>query len=55
MRFRRMEKLPILSIRQNQTAASLLTCRRRSADGPQTLTQTLPQTLAEQEAFLGAF
>jgi hypothetical protein len=31
------------------TSASMLTCRRRAADMPQTLTQTLPQTLIEQD------
>ncbi len=55
MRIQSIEKLPIHSNWQNQTAASLLTCRRRGADGPQTLTQTLPQTLAQPEAFLDAF
>jgi hypothetical protein len=30
-------------------SASWLTCRRRLVDTPQTLTQTLPQTLIEQE------
>jgi hypothetical protein len=30
-------------------SASLLTCRRRPADRPQTVTQTLPLTLIEQK------
>ena len=32
------------------TSASMLTCRRRAADTTQTLTQTEPLTLNEQEA-----
>jgi len=34
---------------KNQASASLLTCRRRLVDTPQTLTQPLPQTLIEQK------
>lgn len=37
------------------TSASMLTCRRRAADKTQTLTQTEPQTLNEQEAHRGVF
>ena len=33
------------------TSASMLTCRRRAADTTQTLTQTEPLTLNEQEAY----
>jgi hypothetical protein len=29
----------------------MLTCRRQPADKPQTVTQTLPLTLIEQEGF----
>jgi hypothetical protein len=29
----------------------MLTCRRRLADTPQTLTQTMPLTLIEQDGF----
>jgi len=36
-------------------SASWLTCRRRLVDTPQTLTQTLPQTLIEQEERWSAF
>ena len=36
-------------------SASMLTCRRREADTTQTLTQTEPQTLNEQEAHRGVF
>jgi len=37
------------------TSASMLTCRRRVADMPQTLTQTELQTLKPQEARKGVF
>ena len=36
-------------------SASMLTCRRHAADTTQTLTQTNPLTLNEQEARRGAF
>ncbi len=36
-------------------SASMLTCRRRAADTTQTLTQTEPLTLNEQEARRGVF
>ena len=37
------------------TSASMLTCRRRAADMPQTLTQTELLTLKPQEARKGVF
>ena len=37
------------------TSASMLTCRRRTADMPQTLTQTEMLTLKPQEARKGVF
>ena len=37
------------------TSASMLTCRRRAADMPQTLTQTESLTLKQQEACKGVF
>ena len=37
------------------TSASMLTCRRRAADMPQTLTQTTLLTLKPQEARKGVF
>lgn len=37
------------------TSASMLTCRRRTADMPQTLTQTELLTLKPQEARKGVF
>ena len=37
------------------TSASMLTCRRRAADMPQTLTQTELLTLKPQEACKGVF
>jgi len=37
------------------TSASMLTCRRRTADTPQTLTQTELLTLIPQEARKGVF
>lgn len=36
-------------------SASMLTCRRRAADMPQTLTQTVLLTLKPQEASKGVF
>jgi hypothetical protein len=47
----RSRKIQTLFFRLASTSASMLTCRRRAADTPQTLTQTLPQTLVEQEGF----
>ena len=46
MRFR---KIALFYFGQSEPSASVLTCRRRAADTPQTLTQTLAQTLIEQE------
>jgi hypothetical protein len=40
---------------QRTPSASMLTCRRRAADTTQTLTQTKPLTLNEQEASTRAF
>jgi hypothetical protein len=34
-----------------RTSAAMLTCRRQLADKPQTVTQTLPLTLIQQEGF----
>ena len=39
----------------SNTSASMLTCRRRVADMPQTLTQTELLTLKPQEARRGVF
>ena len=46
MRFR---KIALFYLGQYEPSASVLTCRRRAADMPQTLAQTLTQTLIEQE------
>ena len=46
MRFR---KIALFYFRQSELSASMLTCRRRAADTPQTLTHALAQTLIEQE------
>jgi hypothetical protein len=46
MRFR---KIALFYFGQSEPSASVLTCRRRAADTPQTLAQTLSQTLIEQE------
>jgi hypothetical protein len=45
----RSRKIQTLFFRMASTSASMLTCRRRAADTPQTVTQTLPQTLVEQD------
>jgi hypothetical protein len=47
----RSRKIQTLFFRLASTSASMLTCRRRAADTQQTVTQTLPQTLVEQEGF----
>ena len=46
MRFR---KIALFYFGQSEPSASVVTCRRRAADTPQTLTETLTQTLIEQE------
>ena len=45
----RSRKIALFFFGLSEASASLLTCRRRAADTPQTLTQTLPQTLLDQE------
>jgi len=52
MRFR---KIALFFFGQSEPSASVLTCRRRAADTPQSLTQTLTQTLIEQEDRREAF
>ena len=52
MRFR---KIALFFFGQSEPSASVLTCRRRAADTPQTLTQTLTQTLIDQEGQREAF
>ena len=52
MRFR---KIALFYFGQSEPSASVLTCRRRAADMPQTLTQALTQTLIEQEDRREAF
>jgi hypothetical protein len=44
-------KIQTNNYRQTTPSASMLTCRRRPADTPQTLTQTLPLTLVDQNGF----
>lgn len=46
----RFWKIALFFFGQSEPSASVLTCRRRAADTPQTLAQTLTQTLIEQEA-----
>lgn len=46
MRFR---KIALFYFGQSELSASVLTCRIRAADTPQTWTQALAQTLIEQE------
>ena len=52
MRFR---KIALFYSGQSEPSASVLTCRRRAADKPQTLAQTLTQTLIAQEDRREAF
>jgi len=47
----RFVKIPIINYRQISPSASMLTCRRRPVDTPQTVTQTLPLTLIQQGGF----
>jgi hypothetical protein len=51
----RFWKIALFFFGQSEPSASLLTCRRRAADTPQTLAQTLTLTLIEQEARREAF
>ena len=44
-------KIDFIVYRQTTPSAPMLTCRRRPADTPQTLTQTLPLTLIQQDGF----
>jgi len=52
MRFR---KIALFFCGQPEPSASVLTCRRRAADTPQTLTHALAQTLIAQEDRREAF